>query len=42
MTASNEHDPMYMASWQMMAGNGSGVAAMDNWVQNYAAFNTSM
>lgn len=42
MTASNEHDPMYMASWQMMAGNGSGVAALDNWVQNYAAFNTSM
>ena len=42
MTTSDSHDPMYLASWQMMSSNGAGMSAMDSWVQNYAAFNTSM
>ena len=36
------YDPMYMASWQMMAGVGSGISTMSSFVQNYAAYNTSL
>lgn len=33
---------MYLASWQMMAGVGSGISTMTSFVQNYAAYNTSL
>ena len=36
-------DPMYMASWQMMSGAGTGgIANMNTWAQNYAAYNTAL
>lgn len=42
METSAQYDPMYLAAWQMMAGNGQGVQQVGNWAQNFASFNTAM
>ena len=42
MNSTTGHDPMYMASWQMMAGSNSLAQGVSQWAQNYAAFNTAM
>ena len=42
MDASNQYDPMYLASWQMMAGNGQGMSTLSNWVSSIGAYNTAL
>ena len=34
-------DPMYMAQWQMLSGNGS-LYNISDWTYNYAAYNTAL
>lgn len=36
------YDPMYMASWQMMAGTGQVMSGITQWAQNYASYNTAL
>ena len=39
---SSSYDPMYMASWQMLAGASSMAQGISEWAQNYASFNTAL
>ena len=42
INSSSSYDPMYMASWQMMSNaGGTAMNTMNNWIQNYAAYNTA-
>ena len=34
-------DPMYLAMWQMMSGNGN-LYGLDDWAYNYSAWNTAL
>lgn len=40
--ASNSYDPMYLASWQQMAGAGQLTGGITQWAQNYASYNTAL
>lgn len=40
-TSSSLSDPMYIAAWQMLGGNGN-VGYISNWALNYSAWNTML
>ena len=42
MNASNQYDPIYLASWQMMSGTGQGMSTMSNWASSLGAYNTAL
>ena len=42
MDMSNQYDPIYLASWQMMSGTGQGMSTVSNWTASLGAYNTAL